>query len=215
MKRISQFALLLMVPVMALPVAAQKNNSKDKNQQNTTAAAPAQAAPAAALPVANDTSYVIGPGDDLNISVWDNDNLSGAVTVRPDGMISLPLLNDVPASGKTPMQLRDVLVEKIGATGVKTPLVTVTVKATNSQRIYVLGNVGRAGAYPMIPGMNVLQGISSAGGLTLFAKHTKIMVLRTENGQQVRLPFNYDSVLKGKTPEQNISLKPGDTIIVP
>jgi polysaccharide biosynthesis/export protein len=215
MKQISKFAILFLIPAMALPVSAQKNNSKDKNPQNTTAAAPAQTQPATGLPAANDATYVIGPGDDLNISVWDNDNLSGAVTVRPDGMISLPLLNDVQASGKTPMQLRDVLVEKIGATGVKTPLVTVTVKATNSQRIYVLGNVARAGAYPMIPGMNVLQGISSAGGLTLFAKHTKIMVLRAENGQQVRLPFNYDSVLKGKTPEQNIPLKPGDTIIVP
>jgi polysaccharide export outer membrane protein len=211
MNRISRIALMLMIPVMALPVLGQKSNSKDKN----TAAATSQAPPAAGMTGANDTSYVIGPGDDLNVNVWENDSLSGTVTVRPDGMISLPLLNDVQASGKTPMQLMKVLVEKIAATGVKTPLVTVTVKASNSQRIYVLGQVGRAGAYPMIPGMTVLQAIASAGGLSLYAKQTKIEVRRTEDGKVARYSFNYKEVLKGVHTEQDIMLKPGDTIVVP
>jgi polysaccharide biosynthesis/export protein len=212
MKRISKFAILFLIPVMTLPASPQKN-TKDKNQQNTTAAAQTQ--PASGMPVANDTSYLIGPSDELNVSVWEQPDLSRVVPVRPDGMISLPLINDIQAAGKTPMQLMTLLVEKLTALGVKSPLVTVTLTATNSQKVFVTGQVARAGAYPMLPGMNVLQAISSAGGLVLYAKQTKITILRTENGQQVRIPFNYKDVISGKSPAQNIVLRPGDTIIVP
>jgi polysaccharide biosynthesis/export protein len=215
MKRISQIALLFLMLAMALPVSAQKNNSKDKNQQNTTAAAPIQTQPAPGMPTANDTSYVIGPSDELNISVWENPDLSRAVPVRPDGMISLPLLNDVQAAGRTPMQLMKTIVEKLTAHGMKDPLVTVTVTAIKSQFIYVLGQVGKPGTFPMIPGMTVLQAIASAGGLGQFAKQTKIEIRRTENNQVTRLSFNYKEVMKGVHPEQDILLKPNDTIVVP
>ena len=215
MNRISKFAILFLIPAMALSVSAQKNNSKDKNQQNTTAAAPAQTQGALGVPTANDTSYVIGPSDELNISVWEDKDLSGVVPVRPDGMISLPLLNDVQAAGKTPMQLMKTIVEKLTAHGMKDPIVTVTVTAIKSQFIYVLGQVGKPGTFPMIPGMTVIEAIASAGGLGQFAKQTKIEIRRTQNGQVERLAFNYKEVMKGVHPEQDIVLKPNDTIFVP
>lgn len=215
MKRISQIAILLLIPAMAIPVPAQKNNSKDQKQPNTTAAAPAQAQASPGMPVANDTSYVIGPNDDLTVSVWEQKDLSAGVPVRPDGMISLPLINDIQAAGKTPMQLMNAIVERLSALGVKSPLVTVTVVSIRSKFIYVIGQVGHAGTLPMTPGMTVLQAIATSGGLTLFAKQTKIEVRRTQNNQLTRIPFNYKEVIKGVHPEQDILLLPNDTIFVP
>jgi polysaccharide export outer membrane protein len=215
MKRIAKFALLFLIPAMAVPVAAQKKNSKDKNPQSATTAAPAQAPHATGMPTANDASYVIGPSDELSVSVWEQPELSKAVPVRPDGMISLPLVNDIQAAGKTPMQLMSALVEKYATLGVKSPLVTVTVTAIKSQFIYILGNVTHAGTFPLVPGMTVVQAIASAGGLTLFAKQTKIEIRRNDNGQTLRLPFNYKEVMKGVHPEQDIVLKPNDTIFIP
>jgi polysaccharide export outer membrane protein len=167
------------------------------------------------MPTANDSAYVIGPNDELNVSVWEQPELSRAVPVRPDGMISLPLINDIQAAGRTPMQLMNALLEKYATLGVKSPLVTVTVTAIKSQFIYILGNVGHPGTFPLVPGMTVVQAIASSGGLTLFAKQTKIEIRRNENGQTVRLAFNYKEVMKGVHPEQDIVLKPNDTIFVP
>ncbi len=215
MKRISQLATLLLIPAMAVPVPAQKNDSKSQKRPNTTATAPAQAQPAPGMPTANDASYVIGPSDDLTVSVWEQPTLSAGVPVRPDGMISLPLINDIQAAGRTPMQLMNAIVEKLGALGVKSPIVTVTVTSIKSKFIYVLGQVGHPGTMAMTPGMTVLQAIATAGGLTLFAKQTKIEVRRTQNGQLVRLSFNYKEVIKGVHPEQDIMLQPNDTILVP
>lgn len=215
MKRISKFAILFLIPAMALSVTAQKKNSNDKDPKKTSATAPAQAAPATGLPTANDATYVIGAADELNVSVWEQTELSRVVPVRPDGMISLPLINDIQAAGRTPMQLMNALVEKYATLGVKSPLVTVTVTAIKSQFIYILGNVTHAGTFPLVPGMTVVQAIASAGGLTLFAKQTKIEIRRSENGQTVRVAFNYKEVMKGVHPEQDIVLKPNDTIFVP
>jgi polysaccharide export outer membrane protein len=204
--------VVVLIAALTLPVLSQKNNANDKN---AVAPVASQSQPAAGMPTANDSSYIIGPSDELNVSVWEQPELSRIVPVRPDGMISLPLINDVQAAGKTPMQLMKAVVDKLTVLGVKTPLVTVTVSTINSQRIYVMGNVTRAGAYPMLPGMTVLQGIASAGGLTLFAKQTKIEVRRTENGQVLWFSFNYKEVIRGKNTGQDIVLKPGDTILVP
>jgi polysaccharide export outer membrane protein len=215
MKRISQIAALLLIPATALPVLAQKNNSRDQKHQNTVAPASAQTQPAPGMPTTNDATYIIGPSDDLNISVWEQPDLSRVVPVRPDGMISLPLVNDIQAAGKTPMLLMNAIVERLAALGVKSPLVTVTVTAIKSQFIYVLGQVGHPGTFPMIPGMTVLQAIASSGGLTLFAKQTKIEIRRNENGKLMRLSFNYKEVIKGAHPEQDILLRPNDTIVVP
>jgi polysaccharide biosynthesis/export protein len=134
--------------------------------------------------------------------------------VRPDGRISLPLLNDVQAAGLTPAQLAAQITISLKKF-VTDPQVTVIVSAINSQRIYILGEVTRPGAFPMLPGMTVLQGLSSAGGFTAFARTKGIYVLRTEDGKQQKYPVNYKEVISGKHPEQDILLKAGDTIVVP
>jgi polysaccharide export outer membrane protein len=157
--------------------------------------------------------YVIGADDNLHISVWKEPDLTTSLPVRPDGKISLPLLNDVPAAGLTPMQLADSITEKLKKY-IADPRVTVVVTAMNSRRIYVLGEVLHTGAVPLLPNMTVLQALATAG-FTQFANVKGIYVLRTENGRQVKLPFNYKQVVKGADPLQNIALKPGDTVVVP
>ena len=147
------------------------------------------------------------------MSVWKENDLTATLPVRPDGKISLPLLNDVQAAGLTPMQLADSVTEKLKKY-VADPRVTVVVTAMNSQRIYVLGEVLHTGAMPLIPDMTVLQALASAG-FSQFANTKGIYVLRMENGKQQKLPFNYKQVIKGDSPAQNITLRPGDTIVVP
>jgi polysaccharide biosynthesis/export protein len=163
----------------------------------------------------SDRDYVIGVADDLDISVWKDPDLGAkGVPVRPDGKIALPLLGDVPAQGFTPSQLAANITEKLRKY-MSDPRVNVSISAVNSRRYYVLGEVMRTGAYPLVNNMTVLQALSTAGGLTQFAKLKKIYVLRNENGQQVKLPFNYKDVVKGVRVDQNVVLKPGDTIMVP
>jgi len=162
----------------------------------------------------NDAEYKIGPQDVLRIDVWKEAEVSRAVPVRPDGKISLPLLNDVQAAGLTPMKLAAVIADGL-TRYINNPQVTVTVSEINSRRIYVTGEVSRAGAFPLLPNMTVLQALSSSGGFTQFAKLKNIYVLRTEDGKQVKLPFNYKDAVHGKKPEQNVLLQPGDVIVVP
>jgi polysaccharide biosynthesis/export protein len=161
-----------------------------------------------------DPTYIIGPQDTLTVSVWKEPDLSGSVQVRPDGKVSIPLLNDVQAAGMTAMKLSSQI-----TTGLKKyvadPHVTVVVTAINSRRVYVLGEVAHAGGFALLPDMTVLQAISDAGGLTQFAHGKKVYVLRDEGGKQVKYPFNYNKVLKGENPEQNFPLKSGDTVVVP
>ena len=165
-------------------------------------------------PATQDRNYVIGGQDVLDISVWKEAELTRVVPVRPDGKISLPLLNDVQAAGLTPTQLAEQLTESLKKF-VTNPQVTVIVTQINSQRIYILGEVTRAGAYPLLPGMTILQGLSSAGGFTQFANVKKIYMFRMENGKQVKYPFNYKDVVSGKASDENVALKAGDTIVVP
>jgi len=161
-----------------------------------------------------DAEYKIGPQDMLRIDVWKEPDISRTIPVRPDGKISLPLLNDVQAAGLTSLELaaaiRDGLKKYIN-----NPQVTVSVSEINSRRVYVTGEVARSGALPLLPNMTVLQALSSSGGFTQFAKIKSIYVLRTENGKQVKMPFNYKEVIKGNQPESNILLQPGDVIVVP
>jgi len=162
----------------------------------------------------NDPNYVIGPQDVLDVSVWKEPDVSRQVPVRPDGKISLPLLNDLQAAGLTPATLTAQIttgLEKF----ITNPQVTVIVLEINSQRIYMLGEVARVGAYALLPGMTILQALSNAGGFTPFSNVKNIHVLRQENGEQKKLFFNYKEVISGKRTEQNIALKPGDTIVVP
>jgi polysaccharide export outer membrane protein len=139
--------------------------------------------------------------------------MSVNLPVRPDGKISMPLLDDVQAAGMTPMQLGALIREKLKKY-IEDPRVTVVVTAMNSQRIYVLGEVIHTGAMPLLPGMTVLQALSSAG-FTQFANLKAIYLLRVIDGKQTKLPFNYKDAIKGRSMQQNIALKPGDTIVVP
>jgi polysaccharide export outer membrane protein len=157
--------------------------------------------------------YVIGADDTLRIVVWKEPDMNATLPVRPDGRISLPLLDDVQAAGLTPVQLKDSITTKLKKY-IADPRVTVVVTAMNSQRIFVTGEVTRSGAMALLPHMTVLQALSTAG-FNQFANLKGIYLLRMENGQQVKLPFNYKEVVKGRRPEQNILLKPGDTIVVP
>lgn len=164
---------------------------------------------------ATDTSdYRIGPQDVLKIDVWKEEQLTRTVPVRPDGKITIPLLNDVQAAGLTPMELAGVIREGLKKY-INEPQVTVTVTEINSRRIYVTGEVVRAGAYAMLPHMTVLQALSTCGGFTQFAREKNIYVLRTKDGKQEKLPFNYKEAIRGKNSEQNIELEPGDVIVVP
>jgi polysaccharide export outer membrane protein len=168
----------------------------------------------ASLGTLNDAEYKIGPQDILRIDVWKEAEVSRAVPVRPDGKISLPLLNDVQAAGLTPMQLSVVIADGLKKY-MNDPQVTVSVSEINSRRIYVTGEVTRAGTFPLLPNMTVLQALSSSGGFTQFARLKNIYVLRIEDGKQVKLPFNYKDAVNGKKPEQNVLLQPGDVIVVP
>jgi polysaccharide biosynthesis/export protein len=161
-----------------------------------------------------DADYKIGPQDMLRVDVWKETDVSRTVPVRPDGKISLPLLNDVQAAGLTAMQLAGVI--RDGLTKyITSPQVTVTVTEINSRRVYCNGEVLKPGALSLLPNMTALQAISSCGGFTQFAKLKGIYILRLEGGKQQQLPFNYKDVVKGKHPEENILLQPGDVIVVP
>jgi len=157
--------------------------------------------------------YVIGPDDVLHIAVWREADLSATLPVRPDGKISLPLLDDVQASGLTPKQLAESVTEKLRKY-IADPRVTVVMTSINSKRIFMVGEVLHAGAMHMLPNMTVLQALSTAG-LNQFANTKRIYVLRTENGKQRKMPVNYRMLVKGEQIEQNYLLQPGDTIVVP
>jgi polysaccharide biosynthesis/export protein len=167
-----------------------------------------------APPVPPPPGYIIGPEDVLQVMYWREKDVSAEVVVRPDGMISLPLLNDVKAGGLTPEQLRDS-VNEAAKKFFEDPNVTINIKAINSRKVSITGSVGKPGQYPLSAPTSVLQLIAMAGGLTEFADQKNISVLRTENGKPLRFPFNYKDVSKGRNLKQNIELKPGDTVIVP
>jgi polysaccharide export outer membrane protein len=164
---------------------------------------------------ANDTAYRIGPLDILRIDVWKEPEIArSGLPVRPDGKISLPLLNDVQAAGLSPLELSKVITEGLKKF-MNNPQVTVSVMEINSRRVYVTGEVGRPGAFSLLPNMTVLQALTSSGGFTQFARIKGIYVLRNEGGKQVKYPFNYKDVINGKHPEENIELQSGDVVVVP
>ncbi|MFY9583985.1 MAG: polysaccharide biosynthesis/export family protein [Candidatus Acidiferrales bacterium] len=203
---------MLLLTLLAIPLAGQQTTSK-KAQPNKPVI-PANADASKPVAATTDPGYVIGAEDVLNISVWKEPEVTRTVPVRPDGKISLPLINDIQAAGLTPAQLTGLIMEKLNKYFTD-PQVTVIVTAINSRRIYILGEVNRSGTYQLLPNMTVLQALSGAGGFSQFANLKGIYVLREENGKQIKFPFNYKEVIKGNRPEQNILLKPGDTIVVP
>lgn len=182
-------------------------------------AAPGQAAvpqPAAATRSSTQTpaDYVIGAGDVLSVVFWREPDLSGEVTVRPDGKITVPLLKDISAAGLTPADLEKTL-QDTAKRFIQDPNATVVVRQIHSRNVYITGNVARPGAYPLNTPTTVLQLIALSGGLLEYADAGGILVMRTEAGRPASFKFNYKDVSKGKSLSQNVLLKPGDTVIVP
>ena len=186
--------------------------------QTGPAAPHPEKAPAAArtsavgIPVPPD--YVIGPDDQLSVTFWRDKDMSADVTVRPDGKITLPLLNDVQAAGLRPDQLREKVAEE-AKRYVDDPQPTIVVTKINSRKVFITGQVAKPGPYSLMAPTTVLQLISMAGGLTDYAHSKKISIMRTENGRQIAYHFNYKDIAAGKNMKQNIELKPGDTVVVP
>ena len=218
MKTLRLFALAFMAAIASTAVHGQSPSVKAQ-PDNKILAARSDAAynsptDLSAKAATDDPNYVIGPEDELIISVWKEPDISRSVPVRPDGKISLALLNDVQATGRTPMQLGSDITERL-KNFISEPQVTVIVTKINSQRIFVVGEVLRTGSYTLLPNMTAVDAISSAGGFTPFAKRTKIYILRKENGKMTAIPFNYKAVVKNRKSDQDVVLKPGDRIVVP
>jgi len=177
-------------------------------------APPAPAATTAPAGVAPPADYVIGADDQLTIMFWREKDMSAEVVVRPDGKITLPLLNEIQASGLTPEQLRLKVTDE-AKRYVEEPNATVVVRQINSRKVFITGQVAKPGPYMLSSTTTVLQLISMAGGLNEYAKASKIAIMRSDSGKQARFAFNYKDVIEGKNLKQNIELKPGDTVIVP
>ena len=187
------------LPAPALQIATGERSSAD--------------APTAPRP--HDAAYVIGSSDVLAITVWKEPEISRSIPVRPDGKISLPLVGELQAAGRTPLQLEQDISGKLKAY-ITNPDVNVIVQQILSEKYNVLGRVAKPGSYLLSSTTTVLDAIATAGGFQDFAKQKGIYILRsTPGGGQTRLAFNYKDVIKGKHPEQNLKLEPGDTVVVP
>ena len=167
------------------------------------------------VPARTNLGYVIGPGDTLTINVWNEPGVSGKVPVRPDGMITVPLVGDIQAAGQSPEKLQTAITQKL-TEYVKEPSVTVVVEEMNSRQFNVLGQVQHPGSFVLAKPTTVLDALAQAGGLAEFAKTSKIYVLRKNaNGGTTKLAFNYKRVANGDDLEENVTLQAGDTVIVP
>jgi polysaccharide export outer membrane protein len=210
-----QLVTALIVAQVSIGAAAPPQVASAPGAQaagNGSPAAPG--APAAPAGVTPPPDYVIGPDDVLTIIFWREKDMSADVGVRPDGRISLPLLNELQAAGLTPEQLRTNITQA-ATKYIEEPTVTVVVKQINSRRVFITGQVAKPGPYPLIGPVTVLQLITIAGGVLEYADSENISVVRTVNGKPTRTRFNYKEFTRGKNLAQNIDLKPGDQIIVP
>src|ERR1700675_3813451 len=195
-RRLQVWMILSLIAVV-MPAQAQQA----ANDKQPAAQAAAEDTSAASKAATQDPNYIIGAQDVLDISVWKEPEVSRTVPVRPDGKISLPLLNDVQAAGLTPTQLAAQITESLKKY-VANPQATVIVTTMNSQRVYIMGEVGRPGAYPLLPGMTILQALSSGGGFTQYANTKKIYLLRQVSGKQEKYLFNYKDAVAGRHAEQ-------------
>jgi polysaccharide export outer membrane protein len=229
-----RFWLMLGGILLAMPVAgsAQSPQAAPATAPGTQAVSPA---PVAAAPAPVETQaaaapggatqkstggpidperYVIGAEDSLQITVWKEPTLSGTIPVRPDGMISLVLVGDMPAAGSTPMTLSADIAKRLKKY-IQDPVVSVVVLGVNSQRIFMVGEIAHVGPVMLTPGMTPLQAIASAGGPTPYANQKKIYILRGTPGKQQKIPFNYKAAMKGDSKQLDLTLIPGDTIVIP
>ena len=197
-------ALLCAAFLAALSGSALAQAQKPQGSTNQSSPVPAATLPA---------DYVIGVQDVLSVVFWREKEMSAEVIVRPDGKISLPMLNDIIAAGLTPEALAAV-VAKAGEKLVRDAGVTVIVKDIRSRKIYIIGEVSRPGTFQLGSEMTVLQALGEAGGFIEGADKGDVIIVRNEGGKEQRFKFNYNEVVNGKNPAQNIRLLPGDTIIV-
>jgi len=212
--------LTFLIGVVGYIVVAQETTTTPPPASNTKAAPttsdtkPMPSTSVAATGIRPD-AYIIGAEDVLSVYVWKEPDMSKSVPVRPDGMISLPLIGEVKAAGYTPVQLQGVLADAMKKY-VSDPQVTVVVEKVASLNFNIVGEVNKPGYYPLTRRLTVLDAIALAGGFKDFAKTKKVYILRTSaNGAEQRIPFNYNEVIKGKNSQQNIDLQPRDTIVVP
>jgi polysaccharide export outer membrane protein len=220
MKAGSLFVAVLLVPALLCPAQDKAPSTQQAAPETATPAVPETVTPAAPEAAKPDTSksamtdnYVIGASDMLSVTVFKEPTLSGSLLVRPDGMISMPLLGDVMASGKTPLQLAAEVTVKLKKY-VQDPNVTVVLSQMNSKKVYLMGEIGKPGPIEMTPGMTLLQAIATGGGLTQYANSKKIYILRTVDGKPQKIPVQYKLALKGDG-SFNLILNPGDTIVFP
>jgi polysaccharide export outer membrane protein len=207
---LSSFQAFAQAPTTTDGSAKATEQPKDKTQTPGVARTPSSEN---AVPVDSD-AYRIGLADQLMISVWKEAELSMTVVVRPDGMITLPLVNDVHVVGLKPVELQQLLTDKLKPF-LTEPQVTVIVQGIRSRKVYLVGNVSKQGSYPLEGGETVMQLLAASGGVGPFAKADSIYILRNDsNNKQIRIPFQYKKALRGKTKE-DILLLPGDVIVVP
>lgn len=205
-------ALFLGMLLLAVSGPGKAQSSHDDNAGASSGSAQADSG-ASSMP--HDNKFVIGSDDLLSISVWKEPDLTKQLPVRSDGKISLPLVGEIQAAGKTPMQLEHDITEKLKGF-ITAPEVNVTVLQVNSRKYNMLGEIGRPGSYPLTGTMTIMDAIAKAGGFRDFAKKTGVYVLRKgADGREIHLKFNYKDFIKGKDTNQNINLEPNDTIIVP
>jgi polysaccharide export outer membrane protein len=207
--------LILIVILVAFSLVAVAQNSALPNggadaakPEATTTEAIVSKTPAIS------SEYRVGEGDTLQIGVWKEPDLSKTVVVRPDGLVSLPLIGELKVSGMRSAEIQDVVASKLKAY-LLNPRVTVEINEIKSRRVFITGEIVRPGLYPLGGPTTVLQLIAEAGGFTPFAKRKSIVILRQESGHRMKHSFNYPDVVHGRTPEQNIVLAPGDTVVVP
>jgi len=204
---------ILLVGSLWAQVPAPGQADGQISDQRAAVAVAQPPAPSAGKP--HDDSFIIGNDDLLSINVWKEPDVSRSIPVRSDGRISLPLVGEVQAAGRTPLQLEQEITSKL-RNYITEPEVTVMVQQINSEKFNILGQVTKPGSYSLIRGTTVLDAIATAGGFRDFAKQKAIYILRQNaGGGESRIAFNYKDVIKGKHPEQNIKLEPRDTIVVP
>lgn len=198
----------------AMPGGSTSEAGKTANNA-APAASTATSTENAATAKVDPNGYVLGAEDVVNVSVWKEPDVTRTVSIRPDGMISLPLIGEVKAGGLTPVELQDQLKHGL-AKYIESPEVTVIVESAKSHKFNVVGEVAKPGTYDLNSSVTVLDAIAAAGGLKDFAKSKQIYILRRNaDGSDQRLPFNYKDVIKGRHSEQNIALAPHDTVVVP
>jgi polysaccharide export outer membrane protein len=220
MKPLNLFTIVLLATTLACQAQETAPAEKVPDNQPAETAKPESPdaakqdgmAPRTVMPAMTD-NYVIGPTDTITVSIYKEPTLSGSVLVRPDGMISLPLLGDVKAANKTPLELAAEITTALKKY-VQDPNVTVTLNGMNSKLVYMIGEVGKTGPIVMTPGMTLLQAVATAGGLGAFANAKKMYILRIEDGKQKKIALQYKQALRGNS-SLNLTLIPGDTIVVP